>query len=678
MDKMPAESEQALEEQFPRKLLSRRNVLKTIGSVGVVAAMGSLLAERGFVEANAKTVTEQVYGEGSGNDCTNQIHLTDWINVKNCGAGEGIVDDSPVLNDIIAEQAGKPAATLYFPAGIYKMSSNVEFPERFTLLFDQGAVLSPDNGVNVTISGLIDAGVFHIFNGSGTILLNKKLPVLYPQWWGAQGDAETDDKNAIQAAIDAASLLRTIVYFPPGTYLFSGVITIREYVCLVGENAVLKASNGCISTGLFINNASHITIRSLTVDMNKVNTTNLGNINEQEAIKILANTTDVKNIRICDVTIKNSHQSGIHIVGKGDTNPEVHLVQSIYKTIDTVIERAAIESCKFGILATHSQRITLQDSRITQCAVSGVLLLYCSEYTIARNVCNANIGHGITVDVAHTGSISENLCSDNEDGTELAYGIVVSRYCKYFTVDGNVCRNNGNGGISIDVTLLGDIAVESFGTVTSNVCTGSKMYHGIYINHAHDIVVSSNNCYDNKQYGIMVDSGKNALVTGNVCNYNATGINMNTTAEAERVAISNNTCSKNSNSGIRIYQAAELQIHNNQCLGNGQYGIYLSTISDSSISGNSCMNNGFSVGSYANMMMTSGTNRNNIQGNTFRSETNQALYGLRISSGSTNNLITGNDCFQGGTSKGIFSEEISTSYGSGNRNNDGTFSTLPN
>lgn len=676
MDKMPTESEQASQERAPRKLLNRRNVLKTIGSAGVAAAMGSFLAESSIAGENAKTVTKQVYG--GKNDCTNQIYCTDWINVKSRGAGGGTLDDSPVLNTIIAEQVGKPAATLYFPAGIYKMSSNVEFPEICTLLFDQGAVLSPDNGVTVTISGLIDAGVFRIFNGPGTIRLNKKLPILYPQWWGAKGDALSDDKNAIQAAINAASLLQTIVYFPPGTYLFSGVITVREYVCLEGENAVLKAANGCVSTGLFINNASHITIRCLTVDMNKENTTNLGNINEQEAIKILANVTDVKNIRICDVTIKNSHQSGIHIVGKGDANPAVHLVQSIYKTIDTVLERAAIESCRFGILATHSQRMTLKDSRITKCTVSGVLLLYCSEYTIERNICNENIGHGITVDVAHTGTISGNLCSNNEDGTQLAYGIVVSRYCKYFTVNGNVCRNNGNGGISIDVTLLGGIAVESYGTVTGNVCTGSKLYHGIYINHAHDIVVSSNNCYDNKQYGIMIDSGRNAIVTGNVCNLNGTGINMNTLTLGERVSISTNTCNENRNSGIRTNQASKLHIQNNQCLGNGQYGIYLSNTSDSSISGNTCMNNGSSVGSYSNIMMTSGTHRNHIQGNTVRSQTNQALYGLRISSGCTDNLITGNDCFQGGTSKGIFSEEASTSYGTGNRNNDGTFSTLPN
>lgn len=55
--------------------------------------------------------------------------------------------------------------------------------------------------------------------------------------FGAVGDGETDDTNAIQAAIDAVPAEGGDVYFPAGNYVVNGTVTIidRENLRLVGQ-----------------------------------------------------------------------------------------------------------------------------------------------------------------------------------------------------------------------------------------------------------------------------------------------------------------------------------------------------------------------------------------------------------------------------------------------------------
>lgn len=64
--------------------------------------------------------------------------------------------------------------------------------------------------------------------------------------YGAKGDGATDDTNAIQTAINAASTNGGIVVFPPGKYILTAVLTVPQGVSLWGMGPGGLASTGAV------------------------------------------------------------------------------------------------------------------------------------------------------------------------------------------------------------------------------------------------------------------------------------------------------------------------------------------------------------------------------------------------------------------------------------------------
>lgn len=156
-----------------------------------------------------------------------QYALYSGINVTNVrhpdfeAGGDGTKDDTTAI--LAANAALTSGGILYFPPGVYRLSADFTFEENVTLLFANGAMLKLDPNITVTIKGPVDAGLYQIFSGSGTISLGNRIDFAYPQWWGAKADGENDDSEAIGRTIrESGGRIR----FPKGNYLLMKVVDV--------------------------------------------------------------------------------------------------------------------------------------------------------------------------------------------------------------------------------------------------------------------------------------------------------------------------------------------------------------------------------------------------------------------------------------------------------------------
>jgi hypothetical protein len=141
-----------------------------------------------------------------------------WIDVKEYDAvGDGTTDDSTVLQSLITK-IGSFNTWVYFSAetaevfdgastngGTYKISSDLTFPANVGIIFGEGASLSIDSGVTVTINGKIQTltKLSECFSGLGSYVYNgeNRLDML------ESIDADDiDDSTTVNKFVTAADL----------------------------------------------------------------------------------------------------------------------------------------------------------------------------------------------------------------------------------------------------------------------------------------------------------------------------------------------------------------------------------------------------------------------------------------------------------------------------------------
>jgi len=117
---------------------------------------------------------------------------------------------------------GSNNVILRVPAGTHNVTADLPVPANITLKPERGAVFAIANNKTLTINGSLSAGLYQIFSCSGTgkvvIGENPQIDHVYPEWWGALGNAwyingtswyadsaytipAHDDSAAMQAAI---------------------------------------------------------------------------------------------------------------------------------------------------------------------------------------------------------------------------------------------------------------------------------------------------------------------------------------------------------------------------------------------------------------------------------------------------------------------------------------------
>jgi hypothetical protein len=155
--------------------------------------------------------------------------------LSNYAKGDGVTDDSAAINDLI-NQIGDKFAVIAVNEGTYFLNQIVHFPQNIELWFLQGGKLSPAMGVDFTIDGPIEAGVFQIFTGDGTVVgMDTQYHMV--AWWGVKGDGITDETDLVQKVIDATIAAgRKAIYFHKGTYVVTA-LTNDNLVVFFGDNA---------------------------------------------------------------------------------------------------------------------------------------------------------------------------------------------------------------------------------------------------------------------------------------------------------------------------------------------------------------------------------------------------------------------------------------------------------
>lgn len=219
----------------------------------------------------------------------------------------------------------------------------------------------------------------------------------------------------------------------------------------------------------------------------------------------------------------------------------------------------------------------------------------------------------------------------------------------------NVAIKNCNHGIYLDCSSNND-------PLTNVVILNCSMTYcgaaGLYVpftasndsNLINNITISGCLIERNDSYGCILPSLSN--ITVSTIQYNGVaGLDV----RGKNTTVTNNIVNKNEGPGIIVDSESAY------------------------VSGNTVLENGrISEDTWANIFVASNSANAIIQNNVCRKGTTiQTDYGIHIQFAS-NVLVTNNDCYQGGSTAGIFDEGNNTNFGAGNRNNDGTWSTIPN
>ena len=143
--------------------------------------------------------------------------LKEVVSVKDFGAeGDGATDDTTKIQAAI-----DAFDNVLIPKGTYVLGADLTLDAGKTLSFLDGGIISVSSTKTLTINGCIDAGLYKIFEGSGTIRINPgETQEVVASWWGASPSATASvNTTAIQASIDA--LGTTVATTPIQTHNFT-------------------------------------------------------------------------------------------------------------------------------------------------------------------------------------------------------------------------------------------------------------------------------------------------------------------------------------------------------------------------------------------------------------------------------------------------------------------------
>ncbi|MBM3302679.1 MAG: hypothetical protein FJY85_22350, partial [Deltaproteobacteria bacterium] len=109
-------------------------------------------------------------------------------------------------------------------------------PDNVTLLFFRGGCLHVQPKKRLNINGEIQAGLYQIFKGEGTVSGRVKNPLIYPEWWGTTGDGKTNDYPAVSKALAFTVDAQKTLYLNEMYAINQGLeVRNRSRFCIMGR-----------------------------------------------------------------------------------------------------------------------------------------------------------------------------------------------------------------------------------------------------------------------------------------------------------------------------------------------------------------------------------------------------------------------------------------------------------
>lgn len=513
-------------------------------------ALGDALV--GFKQYKLDNVS--AYSNAVGSTVHNK--LTEFLSIRDFGAVcDGSTDDTTAVTNAIAN-IGASTVKLVIP-GPTKITSAVTFLPGTTLVFPAGGYFvgiggGVGSGPVVTVQSQIEAGRTTVFSNCDPY---SSVPqTLYPEWFGAKNDDNTDCAPGMLAAVRMTRNVGGIMYLEAGSYKVYSTVNFNTNKFTVqgaGKNAsFIKASSTSVYP-VYIVGASNVAkvanvaLRDFSIWVDTDTTTTAGLVLRQTA----------------DCLVENMQINGF-IIGLsmfGATNTELHSVRATQTSVKTGfigfdITSAASESDPdlgqnaSSIFRDCQASSNDQSVNSTGFKVSGA---YMSDLQF-QNCETASTSYGFYLDYTSTTNYNMDIIIQNPIIDRFnAYGIAViglgtlgslSIYGGYSNAN-TVTYATGNPQNVRLYQCFGRVSV----TNHQFMCpTSYQLSPGVYAFYAESSTsfVVANNVFYEPYYGARLVSCLYAQVTGNVFKNSVHAARFMVYATGcQRVMISNNAFS---------------------------------------------------------------------------------------------------------------------------------------
>jgi len=469
----------------------------------------------------------------------------------------GIIETTLVVTDVVA------------------VAENINIPSNIDLLFDPPGKLDIETGYTVTIGKMSNLQLYQIFDGLGSVSFSSgAVKAVYPEWFGAIGDASTDDSTAIQSAfnsITSGEVSLTNIY-GIGEPSWTGLaVTSKSNILVNGNNfiggfKVLYAPTqtlGSVIVSILFTSCTNLTVSGINLNGNSIGATGIG-------------LSSCINCRIKGNTITaTGGMAGVFSLNGNNNQYTYNKVYSTYSTSRGLwIGNVVSSGLEYDAFITNNF--------VYDCGGTGIVAS-CVRGIISNNISNSNGGSGIILSAngsyrATEVIVADNICNENNFHGIQSDCLTASDYSQDIVVKGNVCNRNNLSGVYCTRARRW--------AITGNICNDNDISgincYGIYIDNARDISAIGNNCSDTKvgaartQFAgviVLAQDGNvaNVTIAGNLCRNNddrGVSVTALTGFTVDNVSVTGNTTPDNGWCGLLVYEADTGSVTNVAVVGN--------------------------------------------------------------------------------------------------------------